>query len=57
MSDPVPGRADKSAGDAQVHAERERSSTATRPLGATVIVVFAIVLIVAVGGIIYFVFR
>ncbi len=57
MSDPVPGRADKSAGDAHAQADRERGSTATRPLGAVAVTLFAIVLLVAVGGILYFVFR
>lgn len=57
MSDPVPGRADKSAGDAHAHSDRERGSRATRPLGAVAVAVFAIILLVAVGGILYFVFR
>jgi hypothetical protein len=57
MSDPVPGRADKSAGDAHAHSDREQSSAATRPLGAATIVLFAIVVLVAVGGLVYFVFR
>jgi hypothetical protein len=57
MSDPVPGRADKSAGDAHAQSERERGSRATRPLGAIGVTLFALVLLVAVGGIIYYVFR
>ena len=57
MSDPVPGRADKSAGDAHAHSDVERGSKATRPFGAAGIAVFVIVVIVAVGGILVYVFR
>jgi hypothetical protein len=57
MSDPVPGRADKSAGDAHTQADRERGSRATRPLGAVAVTVFVVVVLVAVGGIVYYVFR
>jgi hypothetical protein len=57
MSDDVPGRADKSAGDANAHSQRERGSRATRPLGAVGVTAFAVVLLVAIGGLIYFLFR
>ena len=57
MSDPIPGRADKSAGDAHAQSDRERGSKAARPFGAVAVTVFAIILLVAVGGLVYYVFR
>jgi hypothetical protein len=57
MGEPVPGRTDKSAGDAGAHSEREQTSKATRPFGAAGIALLAVVLLVAVAGIAYYVFR
>jgi hypothetical protein len=57
MADPVPGRTDKSAGDAGAHSDREQGSKATRPFGAAGIVLFAVVLLVAVIGLVVYLFR
>lgn len=57
MSDPVPGRTDKSAGDAGDHSVREQGSKATRPFGFAGIALFVVVLLVAAVGIGFYVFR
>lgn len=57
MSDPVPGRTDKSAGDAAAHSNREQGSSTARPFGYAGIALFAIVLLAAIGGIVYYVLR
>ncbi|HEY7873754.1 MAG TPA: hypothetical protein VIG64_01400 [Actinomycetota bacterium] len=57
MPDPVPGRTDKSVGDAGAHADREKGSAATRPFGAVGVVLFVVVLLLAIVGLVYYVFR
>jgi hypothetical protein len=57
MSEPVPGRTDKSVGDAGAHSDREKGSAATRPFGAVGLVLFAVVLLLAIVGLVYYVLR
>ncbi len=56
-ADDVEGRSAKSPGDAADQARVERASSATRPVGAAIVVMIAIALVLAVGGLIVYLLR